>query len=196
MSVKCANCGYLAARHKQTRQLLDAEPLLRELGHIPSFVSAGLDAIYDPHPVCFRSVIDFYKEMGVTDNQDKRRDVIQADRECEEFIRWRPGFTPKEHWEMIQEADRLMWQVQREADDRAERDRRDQQARDFQASQAEQARRHQNRSLAVSAVAVGVAILGLIANTLIGGLKKPPTIIVQPTTASSQEETQPTPQNP
>ena len=55
---KCADCGFLAVRHRETRQLLDAEDKLRWAGEMPTPLDSR-GYIYDEWPVCFVRAIDF-----------------------------------------------------------------------------------------------------------------------------------------
>jgi hypothetical protein len=45
-------------------------------------------------------------------------EAIQEERECPDFTEWHPGFTPKEHQEMLDRQRLLEWQAEREDDDR------------------------------------------------------------------------------
>jgi hypothetical protein len=175
---------------------LDAEILFRERGFIPTFTIGQYDRVFDDQPICFQGKANFRseEEKRAVDPEENCRKAVQHERYCEAFTPWRLGFTPKEHWEMIQETERLKYQAECDAANVAERERRDMDARDFQRDQAALARRHQNRTLVVSIAAVGIAVAGLIANTMIGLSKKPQpiNITVQPP-AQQVQETSPAP---
>jgi hypothetical protein len=175
LSVKCADCGFLTLRKLTTRELVEVEEEIRATGEIladPAFVHKPTP-MYEPHLLCFRKSFRLHEEQcqPVLGSSLEQRTlaVIHNQRFCDRFTSWEHGYSPREHWEMIQEAERLKWQAQR-----------DKQAQDFQADQAMQSRRHQNRSLAVSVVAVTVAIVALVANTAFNLLKPPSTIVVNP----------------
>jgi hypothetical protein len=113
-NVKCADCGYLAVRHFQTRQLLDAEDTFRTNGTIPQ-VQLDLRThcwIYDDWPVCFANEISFREasEIGRVSDSETRTRAIHKERNCNSFTPWKQGFTPKEHEEMIQQNALLEWQ--------------------------------------------------------------------------------------
>jgi len=46
------------------------------------------------------------------------KDAINEEIECESFMEWRQGFTPKEHREMLDRERLLKWQAEREEEDR------------------------------------------------------------------------------
>lgn len=178
-TVKCTDCGFLGVRNCETREIVEVEANSRRNGGIAGFLVGQnqVKQVYEPYLICFRRAWPLRDEQLPPDRgldktlSDSVLAVIQKPRECSSFTKWEQGYTPREHWEMIQEAERLKWQSQREAVDKAERDRRDQEARDFQREQSNLSRRHQNRTLTVSVVAVAVAVLALLANTAIGLLK-------------------------
>ena len=121
--VKCADCGFLAVRHRDTRELTDAEEPLRTTGEIPAD-HRGL--IYVEWPICFIRRIDFRKELNDNSGTPHRKRVLNEERECDNgFTPWQQGLTPKEHQEMIQQKMLLDWQ----------REQADEQRR-FQAEQA------------------------------------------------------------
>jgi len=126
-NVKCADCGYLAVRHFKTRDLLDAEEMLRRTGEMP--VEPGTQHyIYDPWPVCFARVIDFRSALDDNSGTPHRKRVINDDRECARFTPWIQGLTPKEHVELQQELDRQLWQTQRELQDQTWREQQEDKA--------------------------------------------------------------------
>ena len=113
--VKCADCGFLAQRDNQTRELRDAEEGLRKSGKTPvrwgehSFrpMSDPAPPVYEHTPLCAELRLEFPAENLL--------DTIQEERDCSTFVPWRPGFTPKEHREMLER------QRQREEDRKARR---------------------------------------------------------------------------
>jgi hypothetical protein len=177
-NVKCADCGYLAVRHSQTRQLLDAELLMRTQGDIPSLSIGGHDLAYDHHPICFRVLktsVNFRseEEAGLSRDQGKCVTALNKERTCAEFTPWRLGFTPKEHLEMLQEADRLAWQEKCDKD-----------ARDFQAGESEKNRKYNTRNLWALAAIVLATIIGPIIGAVIARQA-----VTTPNTAPSPPQT-------
>jgi hypothetical protein len=113
--VKCAECGYLASRNYESRKLEETESGTRNGAAIVISLSTGMP-IYEP-PICFMQVIDLRYEYE--NNAPQITPVIQQSRECNEFIEWKQGSTPKEHREMM---DR-QW-MQKYQDERDEKDRK------------------------------------------------------------------------
>jgi len=106
--VKCSECGFLASRNVQTRQLEETELEIRSQGALSIAYNTGkpFDK-YEP-PICFMQAPDF-RFIPYSDDFSLRRDdvakevsgEIQQDRKCRFFTKWRQGFTPKEHREML-----------------------------------------------------------------------------------------------
>lgn len=131
-NVKCADCGFLAVRHFQTRELMDAEHDLRVNGAIRRIMlfPGREESVYEEYPVCFANAIIFRddEEMGTQTNPAKRAECINKQRNCGKFTTWRQGFTPKAHQEMIWSEESL--KIQREThaaelkwrEDQADRD--------------------------------------------------------------------------
>lgn len=113
--VRCANCGYLAARAMQSRQLLEAEEGYRFRGENPIVANGNA---YEDKPVCFVWAWDLRSEIGNPPDPGRpsKRDVMLKPRECSDFTKWIEGFTPKEHVEM---------QLLREAHDYRDKQERD-----------------------------------------------------------------------
>jgi hypothetical protein len=205
----CASCGFLSVRHFQTRELLDAELQFREEGRIPWVKLDQRTEVpaYDEYPICFLRKIDFGEHIGRPCEHVQRQDALHRCC-CDQHTPWKQGFTPREHWEMIQEEARLKWQAEREEADRAYRADNDRAIREFQAEQARLNREHNEKSLSIatksadsagrgtkiasrasliSAASVFVAIVGLV----IGLLKSPtqPIIIQQPAAQAEPQAT-------
>ena len=110
-NVRCKDCGFLAARHPQTRQLIEAESKFRDgaldQGH-------GWPGIYEPRPVCFMQLCEFPVEIGYPQSVK----VMAQERDCDSFTPWKQGFTSKEHQEMLDRQFMLDWQKEREEEDR------------------------------------------------------------------------------
>lgn len=143
--VKCAGCGFLAVRHKQTRQLLDAELLLRERGYLLETDPVTGTTAYEPYPICFVQKLNFRIVVGNNPTEAILSATVREPRECDGFTEWQQGFTPKEHLEMIQEKDRLAWQKEREDADREFQSQQVARAEQFQADEAARAdKRHKD----------------------------------------------------
>ena len=120
--VKCADCGFLAQRHVETRELRDAEESLRKSGKIPLDwgdhlyrpLSDPAPPVYESPPLCAELQIEFPEKNAF--------EAIQEERECPAFMKWHPGFLPKEHREMLDRERMLQWQRDRENEDRRWRD--------------------------------------------------------------------------
>lgn len=123
-NVKCAECGYLAVRHVETRQLLDAEIAFREQGSLPSRRSPDWIGIpiYDELPVCFARAVSFRQEIKTPASDERRLDCVQKQRNCDKITDWHQGFTPKEHREMLLSKEALEIQREEQANDRIWRD--------------------------------------------------------------------------
>jgi hypothetical protein len=124
--VKCADCGFLSVRNKETRVLEEGEFETRQSGDIRTFH-------YDYLPTCFVIAFNLAKEIGelkqLPKYEEKRdgmggviwpqysdinREAIQRERDCRSFIQWQQGFTPKEHREMMDRE----WMLKREEERR------------------------------------------------------------------------------
>lgn len=117
---RCIDCGYLAARAVESRQLVEVEKDVRETGVPPVRPS---DRFYSQEraPVCFVGAADLHEEilaeLGSLVPGTDRKQVLdglnglflvkQWERErpdCDArrmFTKWQMGFSPKEHREMI-----------------------------------------------------------------------------------------------
>lgn len=123
--VKCSECGFLASRNLQTRQLEETEPEIRSEGALSiAWNTEKPFNTYEP-PICFMQVSDFkaipYSLQFVLQRDEEKKKVlseIQRERECKSFTTWIPGSTPKEHQEMIDREARLRWQTEREEADK------------------------------------------------------------------------------
>lgn len=99
--VKCAECGYLTFRHRDSRGLVEVEENTRECGASPSIPNRGFK-MYAGSPLCFMMASELQEEL--TEDKDDPGapgvlQVIQKGRSCAAFTPWQRGFTPKEHRE-------------------------------------------------------------------------------------------------
>ena len=109
---KCQDCGFLTARNRDTRYLDEAEASFRETGTPlkirnlqtqkhgwPSNTEKDED-----FPICFKQIRGLMAEAKATVAPTHARKVLQVitgEKECDYFVDWMQGFTPKEHQEMI-----------------------------------------------------------------------------------------------
>ena len=145
--VQCAKCGFLAARHLQTRGFLEVEENIRKTGEIPSYQRA---TIYGNVPLCFRMAHPLQDELQPNDDAEHRLLVMTRERSCDEFLEWQQGFSPKEHKEMLREERMLEWQAKQE--------KADQSWREQQAEVA--ARRHKEQLWIIGGVVAAATVLG------------------------------------
>lgn len=141
--VKCVDCGFLALRDWQTRELAEVEAGIRETGNIPTRMidRQGQQPLYEPEPLCFRRVYDLVAESKRIEAPPNSRllQVITKPRECDQSIPWQQGLTPMEHFQMMQGDIDRQW---REAE--AEKQRL------WQEKQAEVAERRHRESIEIA----------------------------------------------
>jgi hypothetical protein len=122
--VRCADCGFLAVRNPETRSLEAVDHEARTSGHFPGY---GKDFVIWPGPACFRMAADLGAECKAVQEADGKKEtdskrvylvVITKDRDCSEFTEWHPGFSPKEHREMLFDIERKKLEMQEKADER------------------------------------------------------------------------------
>src|SRR5207249_2598204 len=78
--------------------LVELDERYRDTGVVPSNA-------FDPFPICFEGVISFRSEAN--QNPQATKDVIHKERDCSSFTKRILGFSPKEHREMIANAERV-----------------------------------------------------------------------------------------
>ncbi|MBI2855373.1 MAG: hypothetical protein HYX93_00825 [Chloroflexi bacterium] len=123
----CVDCGFLAVRNGNNGQLMEADHTVRENGSIGTYyghtsppvclvMAANLpDEIYR----AWRERTGARDERGQGYNPFDAQSVIQKpDRNCPKWRRWQQGFTPKEHREMLDRAEMLRRQEERDKNDR------------------------------------------------------------------------------
>lgn len=87
--VRCSDCGLLGVRKNDTNQLVECMEDMRE-GRKSSQISM---------PVCAACVVSFWTEAEKQLDNVPRE--LSRQRECDRFVKWECGFTPKEHLEMV-----------------------------------------------------------------------------------------------
>ena len=106
-AVQCGNCGYLAVRNLQTRQLMEMEDDFRKTGCHP--LGKDNKLVYQHRPICFRMEKQFIEEASAIDSEFSLDDttfsevfhkLLNDNRDCKSFTEWNQGLSPKEHLEM------------------------------------------------------------------------------------------------
>jgi hypothetical protein len=169
--VRCADCGFLSLRHRETRELREAEADYRTTGEIPPMVEARWGTstrdpafmprpAYEAVPLCFPRKINFADLLLWDAQPGDRAAVFEAERDCRRedggFVPWEQGFTPKEHREMLDRQKMLDWQASREDADRAWRERQEEKA------EKRANTRHWREILIVGLLVGGAAIISQI----------------------------------
>ena len=81
---------------------------------------------YGPVPTCFRMKANLFAEYLAEKSENRLLAVIAKDRgECAGFVKWEPGFTPKEHREMLFDLEREKLAADDRKEERRWHERRD-----------------------------------------------------------------------
>ena len=152
---KCTDCGYLAVRNVDSRELEEAEEVFREKGTGPmAKVYEGNPHLrHEKQPLCFARVHsfsdDFKKAIKENIPEDGRvKQIIQKERQCDKSTDWQQGFTPKEHREMLDRE----WMIRQE-------EKRDQDARDWQSQESQRNRKWRLAEFLIAVLALGLIVL-------------------------------------
>jgi hypothetical protein len=159
---RCASCGFLALRIKESRELVAAEHAYRSHGALPQ---VGDHHTYEPYPECFKRALDLERVIGKIDGpQDSRIwEVIQDFRKCKSYRAWDPSKSPKEHDEMAIPEQVRNENRQFQEDERAEMAKyRQEDAK----NRAESERRQRSHNFWMTVLYV----VGTLAASIIGGL--------------------------
>ena len=140
---KCSDCGYLAVRNVDSRDLEEAEESFRRKGTGPlAEIYSGKGHLrHEKQPLCFAMVHSFRDDFekaikeGKPEN-DRVRQIIQKERPCDEFTEWKQGCTPKEHREMLDRQWMLDYRKKREQEDREWRAKEEKERRKWQQEQS------------------------------------------------------------
>ena len=141
--VRCIDCGYLAARNADTRQLEEVErghsdtvhEVFKQCGRLEHEFS-GLGERHNA-PICFVGHLDLWEEYReatptatqITELSDSSIvRVLTEERGCPVFADYQQGFTPKEHREMM---DRQWMQKHQEEREDADKKWREKQGRNL-----------------------------------------------------------------
>lgn len=121
-TVCCSNCGFLSGWQPETTEHLIVSRHCRETG-IRSY------ALTRAALVCVVEAADLDAEIVVAgplfggDSFAATKSVLHEHRECPKFTPLRPGFTPKEHIQMLLSESVLQLQEQRLREEREHRER-------------------------------------------------------------------------
>jgi hypothetical protein len=130
--VRCADCGLLCFKDDETRTFGHVDAESRKTGRMPLYKSGDDKPVYFQHmPYCFALAADLLEECtakGVSPPVSPMHgktnlvlEVIEVDRDCASFVKWRSGSSPKEHRDMQQIQEQrerdLAWQEQRRRED-------------------------------------------------------------------------------
>lgn len=174
--IKCSDCGFLAIRHRFNRLLREAEDTFRQSAQLPP-VGEGME--YEPQPLCSKGAFDIRKEIK-GDSKDDTLEAINRGRRCEAFTDWRPGYSPREHQQMLDEK----WKREQEAAQRREMN-------EFQAKQSALAdRRHQESLRSSMFTSLLAAALGAGATLLAVKVGTPPQPIINVVVPNSADREQ------
>lgn len=150
---RCCSCGFLCVETTPpcegaiSAQVFEVPWTARENGQV--FTASNLDKLFVPldvRPACARRIAGLEEEIGDArndfhnDRAKAARHIINRDRGCEEWYRYRPGLSPAEHlqecrmleleqtrrdWERKLEQDRRSWEKELEQDRRRWEERLD-----------------------------------------------------------------------
>jgi hypothetical protein len=119
--VRCVDCGLLALRGTQVDEIFEANLEFRETGKATSPQGKW---IYQPTPLCFARAVDLHKKLKEKGYPEIIGAITQAI-DCNSFVPWMQGYSPKEHADM--ELQRQILELHRKRED-ADRDWRERQA--------------------------------------------------------------------
>lgn len=140
--VKCADCGLLAWRVIETRVIAEVEMEFRETAN---FSGATVRDKHEPMPLCSAHAANLREAIqiaGETPLPEHVLRVIQQNRECDAFIEWMPGLTPREHMEVVFRKEQRAFEKEMREEQRAfEKSLRDEQSSRNDAKDRQQAER-------------------------------------------------------
>jgi len=136
--VHCADCGFLSVQKPSSPELEETDGDLRRRWMLPSDPSRPSYKLYKDCPVCFANAVNLAEEIAAYGEfrPETVDAVIRFERDCPRFTPWRRGFSPKEHYEMIQMDEMRRWQERQRESDRQWQEAQRQSERDWQEQQA------------------------------------------------------------
>lgn len=121
---RCSECGFLAIRNGESRNLEELEFGSRQSGEIDEHK-------YIRIPVCFVMTVSLDKEakelrqlpqyktgQNNIDWNALTKEMLNKERKCESFTEWHQGYTPKEHREMLDRQEWRDWQAKQRKEDK------------------------------------------------------------------------------
>lgn len=169
--VQCVDCGHLANNPKGPNEWVEVQLTVR--GKWRHFEPTGSNA-FIAFPDCFAKASDIRDECG--NSSEGISNAVLEERVCDKFIRYVPGFDPKEHRRMFNEQQRELaaqeWRANQEAVARDWREGQNENARIFEREQtqrqqdfeASQQKRDAQRRLVH-------AVVMLLLGALVGSIK-------------------------
>ncbi len=97
---RCINCGFLGKRPTDSAvsECYEATAVERDSGTLTS-----KEGYVYTRPWCFIDKVRFYEELEAlgtsAGDSQKVRDLLEYDRKCDPWYRWREFVSPKEHYE-------------------------------------------------------------------------------------------------
>ena len=178
-NVHCKDCGFLAIRRKETREIVEVEGQIRHAAEFPgepmySKFLVWKDPTYESRPLCFArehhlDVAPLEREAE-HERESRFMVMIGATRDCDSFTPWIQGFTPREHREMLDRKLILDWQEDQAKKDREWRERQaddDRKWREKESALARNANRiHFWEIVIIAAIAIGAIIAQVYTTTL------------------------------
>lgn len=141
--VRCSDCGYLAIRLFSERILVEVELQMREEWRQPPLGSGSTQNRYDTPPICFAAEPTFVAELKAQRNQSDSEaygELVCKERQCNKFIPWVQGFTPKEHRGMDYLTQQLTLHQEWQERQQERQERKDEEEREWRKQESERLR--------------------------------------------------------
>lgn len=109
--VKCVECGFLALQRISDRQAVEADEKYRTQLEPPREYEV---AEYDTAPLCFVGKFNLWEEIAKLKSENwlgNIEAIIHKERLCDGYTNWLRGFTPKEHFEIMDRTEWRKWQA-------------------------------------------------------------------------------------
>lgn len=163
----CGTCGFLALRTLSETSLIEAHTGYRETREMIA-IQGNRGNLYEVWPICFVHKANLKDDCGGKDDKSTVVEVLKKNRnDCDGWVEWDQGFSPKEHAEKMYNETLLKMRLEESEADRQWRERQDARDHAWRIEQAERDRdwRKEDRSLAMSNlfVAAGVGIVSAVA---------------------------------
>jgi hypothetical protein len=169
--VKCSDCGLLALVPNVRFDLIEADPKFRETGYTGWREIGGT---YEWFPICAVDSFDLEAECeqlhssmpGFLESEAVKA-IIQKERPCGLMTRWRKGFSPKEHRELLDIQMDRDWREQRFREGRVWRDEQARLDREWRTEEAKDRRKANRYLLCGVIVAAIMPIMAIILGNLL-----------------------------